>query len=87
VVSPATDRQGPSIGLARVEGIHGSFGIYWNRAWGRYRAYVTDQGKKVEVRLLDNSRVILSPDDPAAFLRAVRRAAAESGARVAVDGT
>jgi hypothetical protein len=85
-VSPATDPQGPSIGIARVEGIHGSFGTYWNRGWGRYRVYVTDQGNKVEVRLSDDSRVILSPDDPAAFLRAVRRAAAESGAEVAVGG-
>lgn len=86
VVSPATDPHGPSIGIARVEGIHGSFGTYWNRGWGRYRTYVTDQRKRVELRLLDDSRVILSPDDPAAFLRAVRRAAAESGARIAVDG-
>jgi len=86
VVSPAADPEGPVIGIARVEGIHGSFGVYWNRGWGRYRAYVTDARKKVELRLSNASRVIISPDDPVAFLRAVRRAAEESGAPVAVDG-
>ena len=86
VVCPAADPLGPTIGVARVEGIHGSFGTYWNRNWGRYRAYVTDHGKTVELRLADNSRVILSPDDPIGFLRAVCNAAAESGNLVEVDG-
>lgn len=82
VVTPATDPQGPSFGLARVEGMHGSFGTHWNKNWGRYQVYITNQDNMVELRLADDSRVIFSPDVPEAFLRAVRLAAEESGARI-----
>ena len=32
VIRPATSPAGFSIGLVRVEGIHGTFGSYWNKA-------------------------------------------------------
>ena len=86
VVTPATTPERTGIGLYRVEGIHGSFGTYWNRTWGRYRVYVTDHTKAVEIRLANGSRVILSPHHPPAFLDTVRRAAAEAGAGVEVIG-
>jgi hypothetical protein len=85
VVSPATSPPGFSIGLARVEGIHGTFGSYWNKTWGRYQVFVTNHLNRVEVRLEDSSRVILSPDDPTAFLDAVRKAALELGITIKVN--
>ena len=46
-----------------------TFATYWNKTWGRYRAFVTDHSKRVEIWLADDSRVIVSPDDPGAFLQ------------------
>jgi hypothetical protein len=76
---PASSPPGPSFGLARVEGIHGNFGTYWSRGWGRYRVYVTNADHAVELRLDDGSRLLVSPDDPPAFVAAVQRATAEAG--------
>jgi len=84
VVRPATNPPGASIGLARVEGIHGRFGSYWNRSWGRYQVYVTNQSNAVELLFEDSHRVILSPDDPDAFISAVERTAFECGLDVDV---
>jgi len=85
VLSPAKSPPGFSTGLARVEGIHGTFGSYWNKTWGRYQVFVTNHLNKVEVRLEDGSRVILSPDDPMAFIDAVRKAALELGITIEVN--
>ena len=85
IVSPATSPPGCSIGLARVEGIHGTFGSYWNKTWGRYQVFVTNHLNTVEVRIEGGSRVILSPDDPMAFIEAVRRAALELGITIEVQ--
>lgn len=85
VLSPASSPPGFSIGLARVEGIHGTFGSYWNKTWGRYQVFVTNHLNRVEVRLEGGSRVILSPDDPMAFLAAVRKAALELGITIEVN--
>ncbi|NIP25367.1 MAG: hypothetical protein GWO38_16505 [Phycisphaerae bacterium] len=84
LVSPATSPPGCSIGLARVEGIHGTFGSYWNKTWGRYQVFITNHLNTVEVRLDGGSRVILSPDDPMAFIDAVRKAALELGITIEV---
>jgi hypothetical protein len=85
VLSPATSPPGFSIGLARVEGIHGTFGSHWNKTWGRYQVFVTNHLNKVELRLEDGSRVILSPDDPMAFIDAVRKATFERGITIEVN--
>jgi hypothetical protein len=82
---PATRPSGFGIGLVRVEGIHGVFGSFWNKSWGRFRVYVTNPANSVELRLADGSRVIISPDEPGAFLTAVRAAASERGLEVAVN--
>ena len=83
---PATRPDGASFGLARVDGFHGTFGIFWNRNWGRYRVYVTNAEHTVEIRLANGSRVIISPDDPQDFLQAVRHAIELTGARISVQG-
>jgi len=85
VLSPVTSPPGFSIGLARVDGIHGTFGSYWNKTWGRYQVFITNHLNKVEVRLEDGSRVIISPDDPMAFIDAVRKAALELGITIEVN--
>jgi hypothetical protein len=85
VLSPAMSPPGFSIGLARVEGIHGTFGSYWNKTWGRYQVFVTNHLNRVEVRLEDDSRVIISPDDPNAFVAAVRKSASEHGITIEVN--
>ena len=85
LLNPATSPPGMSIGLARIEGIHGTFGSYWNKTWGRYQVFVTNHLNTVEVRLEDGSRVILSPDDPGAFVEAVRKEALELGITIEVQ--
>ncbi len=85
VVSPATRPPGFSIGLARVDGLHGTFGTYWNKTWGHYQVFVTNHLNNVELRLEDGSRAILSPDDPSAFVAAVRKAASECGVNIEVN--
>ncbi len=85
VHSPATNPPGSRIGLARVDGIHGTFGSYWNKEWGRYRVFVTNPMNTVEVRLGGGRRVILSPDDPGAFVAAIREVAGERGVPIEVS--
>lgn len=79
VVQPASRPTGFTIGLARVVGIYGTFGIFWNRQWGVFRVFITDQSKQVELVLADGSHVIVSPADPPGFVAAVRDAAARAG--------
>jgi len=82
---PATRPNRPIVGIARVEGLHGTFGTFRSRDWGRFRLYVTDHRNVVELRLEDGSRVIVSPDDPAAFLQELDRTARMAGSRIEVS--
>lgn len=86
IALPATRAKGFSIGIFRVEGIYGTFGSYWNRHWGRFHVYITDYTKRVEIRLLNGSRIIVSPDDPSGFVLAIRQAAARSGVSITFEG-
>jgi hypothetical protein len=79
VRSPARHPPGLTLGLLRSSGLHGSFGIFWNRAWGRFRVYVTNHKNMVELVLDDGSRVLISPDDRRGFCAALREAAAAWG--------
>jgi hypothetical protein len=49
-------------------GLFGFTGLYWNRKLGSYRAYVTDFRFCVVLRFA-RGVVIVSPDDPKAFVR------------------
>lgn len=86
VASPAEAPPGSRIGIARVEGIHGTFGSYWNPEWGRYRVFVTNHDNTVQLKLRNGTRVILSPDDPAGFVAAVRESASERGIEIEARG-
>ncbi|MDA8427699.1 MAG: PH domain-containing protein [Geobacteraceae bacterium] len=62
-------------GALRIFGNGGLFGItglYWNRALGRFRLFVTDPAKAVVLRLHDRI-VVISPQEPAAFLQELER--------------
>ena len=69
---PATQPPGATIGLMRVQGLYGTFGSFWNKHWGKFYVYVTNQANAVELRLTNGSRIIISPDDPQAFVQAVQ---------------
>lgn len=75
---PAAEPAGASVGLARVDGIHGRFGTFWNRKAGRYAVYVTNPENSVELKLGDGGLVFVSPDDPGAFVQALRHAMEEA---------
>jgi hypothetical protein len=68
---PASSPPGNVFGLWRVEGIWGTRGSYWNRSWGKFRVYVTDDSKRVELRLAEGGRILVSPDRPEDFAREV----------------
>jgi hypothetical protein len=55
------------IGLARSEGFCGSYGVYWNREWGRFKVYVTDATRAIQLRFGER-RVFVSPLETERFL-------------------
>jgi hypothetical protein len=71
---PASWPPGNVFGLWRVEGFFGAQGTYWNKAWGRFRVFVTNDENTVELRLESGERVLVSPDDPESFVSAIRTA-------------
>jgi hypothetical protein len=52
-------------------GVLGFIGWFWSRRLGWFRAWVTDPARSVRLRFRDRC-VVLSPDDPEAFLRALQ---------------
>jgi len=58
---------GFSLGLFRADGFFGTYGLFWNRAWGRYWVYVSDARKTLALVLRSGTRIIVSPNDPEAF--------------------
>ena len=81
---PATHPPGVTIGLMGVQGLYGTFGSFWNKHWGKFNVYVTNQVNTVELGLTNGSRIIISPDDPQAFIQAVEHAAATYGLNIQV---
>ncbi len=79
---PATHPPGTTMGLMRVEGLYGTFGSFWNKHWGKFYVYMTNQANTVELRLTNGSRIIISPDDPQAFVQAVNNVAAAYGLNI-----
>lgn len=49
-------------------GLFGLTGLYWNKRLGRFRLFATDPKKAVVLRLHDRI-VVISPEEPEAFLR------------------
>lgn len=49
-------------------GLFGMTGLYWSKSLGRFRLFATDPAKSVVLRLHDRT-VVISPEDPQAFLR------------------
>jgi len=52
-------------------GLYSFTGWYWNKQLGHYHAYVTDLKRTVALRFITH-RVVISPDDPAAFVEAMK---------------
>ena len=75
------------IGLARVCGFYGTFGIFWNRKWGSFRVYLTNSANMVELTFADRGHLFISPDDKLGFTEAVSQAARLAGASVKVLDT
>ena len=60
-------------GSVRTCGNGGLFsftGWYWNRKIGKYRAFITDPAKAV-VLVFANRRIVVTPDRPEDFVRAL----------------
>jgi hypothetical protein len=82
ITIPAETPPGFSLGLARVEGVFSTSGTYWNKSWGRFYLYLTNRLNSLELRLLDDTRILLSPDDPRGFVDAVEAAARKIGREI-----
>lgn len=52
-------------------GLYSFTGWYWNKQLGHYHAYVTDLKRTVVLRFAAR-RVVISPDDPIAFVEAMK---------------
>ena len=62
-------------GALRIFGNGGLFGItglYWNKNLGKFRIFATDPKKSVVLRLHDRT-VVVTPDEPQAFLQELQR--------------
>ena len=62
-------------GALRIFGNGGLFGItglYWNKKLGRFRLFATDPAKAVVMRLHDRI-VVISPEEPEAFIQELDR--------------
>lgn len=57
------------IRLVGSGGAFGWYGLFWRKGTGRYRAYVTDRGRLIACTG-PTGLVVISPDDPEAFLAA-----------------
>jgi hypothetical protein len=75
VLRPPEPLRGMTMGLVSVRGFFGTYGLFWNVRWGRFRAEITNPANTVQLTLRNGRRVLLSPDQPAAFAAAVKSAA------------
>ncbi|MEK7643240.1 MAG: PH domain-containing protein [Patescibacteria group bacterium] len=65
-----------SIRLFGSGGFYGGYGLFWNKAWGKFYAYVTRTDTLVLITPKEGSgqRVLISPDDPDGFIAATQQA-------------
>jgi hypothetical protein len=74
-----------SIRLFASGGLFGFFGLFRNRSLGSYRAYATDPRRAVVLKLSGRT-VVVTPDDPAAFVAEVRQRIGISDAPPVIPG-
>jgi hypothetical protein len=60
--------------LFGVGGFFGSYGLFWARGLGRFRAYATQSAPGVLVRRSGALPLIVTPDDADGFRAALRHA-------------
>lgn len=68
IIFPATSPPGFTVGIFCIGGIYGTFGQYWNKVWGLFEMYVTDNSNRVELLIDNKVHIIISPDDPNGFI-------------------
>jgi hypothetical protein len=73
--SRVTERHPFTVRLFGNGGLFAGTGIYWNRPYGVFRAYVTSARPQDAVLVeTGQGKVIVTPEDPARFVETVRRA-------------
>jgi hypothetical protein len=73
-VVPEKEVFGGSRRIAASGGLFGYFGHFSSRAFPSFRAYVSRQESLVLLQVQDGEPIVVSPDNPGAFVDAVRRA-------------
>lgn len=58
---PATEPISLGVRLWGNGGLFAVTGLFWNRQWGKFRAYVTNIKEMVVIELEDGRRVLISP--------------------------
>jgi len=67
-----------SIRVFGIGGLFGTIGLFKNSIIGLYRAYVTDSGNAVMLQFKGQKSIVISPDDPENFKRAIENTLKES---------
>lgn len=70
IVPVTTKELGFGIRTFGSGGFLGYFGMFYYRKHGHMTLYVTDRTKMLLITLEDERKIIISPDDPAAFIAA-----------------
>jgi hypothetical protein len=63
-----------SLRLLGIGGVFGFIGYFKNRSLGKYRAYATHRQKTVIITTNMNDQIVVTPDDPQAFVQSVKAA-------------
>jgi hypothetical protein len=74
-----------SLRLVASGGLFGFFGLFRNRSLGLYRAYATDPRRAVVLKLSGRT-VVVTPDDPDAFVAEVQRRVGATDAPPVIPG-
>jgi hypothetical protein len=57
-----------------VGGFCGSYGYFWSLRLGLFKAYITNTQTLIFIKYGDNKKILLSPERPEEFLRAITQA-------------
>jgi len=68
---PITNKE-LGFGVFGTGGFFGYFGPYFFQHYGRVTLYATDRSKMLLITLDDERRIIISPEDTEAFMKAFR---------------